>query len=89
MKICFKIWGGIGLFYNTLNLWDVLAYPQHVGGMTYLTAVVLIWIGGMLFFGLGALMPKSAPTPAVESPAEVTPPVAKDIFGTPIVITPV
>jgi hypothetical protein len=49
---------------------------------------VLIWIGGMLFFGLGALMPKSAPTPAVELPG---PPaaVAKDIFGTPVVATDV
>jgi hypothetical protein len=60
MKVLFAIWGGIGLLTNTFTLislfLDTRTSGVGVGTSSYASAIALIWIGGMLFFGLGSLL---------------------------------
>ena len=57
MKVLFFIWGGFGFLFNLATLLD-LHVPAAVGVGTsaYAAAVALIWIGGMVFFGMGSLI---------------------------------
>lgn len=53
----FATWGFIGLLgaiFNLLDLW--IRRPLNVADTTYIAATALIWIGGMLLFGLLALL---------------------------------
>jgi hypothetical protein len=57
MKVLFGLWGGIGFLGNLLSLINMFATSSiGVGTSAYAAAVALIWIGGMLFFGLGAIV---------------------------------
>jgi hypothetical protein len=57
MKIGFGIWGSVGFLVNLIVLADVhMGGAIGVGTAERATAVALIWIGGMLFFGLGAIL---------------------------------
>jgi hypothetical protein len=51
----FWFWGLIGLFYNAGTLTG-LTGSVGMGTSTYLAATSLIWIGGMVRFGFGALL---------------------------------
>jgi len=55
-KILFGLWGGFGFLFNLFNLIDVFSFNAGVELSTRVSAVALIWIGGMLFFGLGAIV---------------------------------
>ena len=54
----FWLWGGVGLFFNAGSLMG-LTGSVGVGTSAYLTATSLIWVGGMLLFGIGALLSNS------------------------------
>jgi hypothetical protein len=57
MKFMFVVWGGFGLFANLfLGIGSLLAPSVGVGTSAYVSAMALVWIGGMLFFGLGSLL---------------------------------
>jgi hypothetical protein len=57
MKFLFFFWGAIGLFFDVFELIDLHMRSEiGVGTSAYASAVALIWIGGMIFFGLGALI---------------------------------
>jgi hypothetical protein len=51
----FWLWGLIGLIYNGGTLMG-LTGSIGMGTSTYLAATALIWIGGMILFGFGALL---------------------------------
>jgi hypothetical protein len=51
MKVTFAIWGALGLIVNT----GYLLFISNIGSSSYACAMSLVWIGGMLFFGLGSL----------------------------------
>ena len=55
LSVFFWLWGVVGFFINALFF---LSIPSSVGVGTsaYIAACLLFWIGGMLFFGLGALV---------------------------------
>ena len=55
LTVLFWLWGGLGLFFNAGSLLG-LTGSVGVGTSAYLTATSLIWIGGMLLFGIGALL---------------------------------
>lgn len=55
LVVLFWIWGVVGLIYNTGTLMG-LTGSVGVGTSAYLTATALIWIGGMVLFGIGALL---------------------------------
>jgi hypothetical protein len=55
LAVLFWFWGGVGLAFNSGTLLG-LTGSVGVGTSAYLTATSLIWIGGMLFFGIGALL---------------------------------
>jgi hypothetical protein len=62
MKFMFVIWGGLGLLGNIVTLLSLFATNSvGVGTSAYVSAIALIWIGGMVFFGLGSLLFKKAP----------------------------
>jgi hypothetical protein len=52
---CFWIWGGFGLLLNVMSFLG-LSGSLGVGTSAYLAACLLLWIGGMVMFGLGALI---------------------------------
>jgi hypothetical protein len=58
LTVLFWLWGGVGLFLNAGSLLG-LTGSVGVGTSAYLTATSLIWIGGMLLFGIGALLSNS------------------------------
>ena len=51
----FWLWGIIGLLFNAGSLMG-LTGSIGVGTSAYLAATSLIWIGGMVLFGIGALL---------------------------------
>jgi hypothetical protein len=51
----FWLWGLVGLIYNAGTLMG-LTGSIGMGTSTYLAATALIWIGGMVLFGFGALL---------------------------------
>lgn len=55
LTVLFWIWGAGGLFYNGVSLL-LQQGAVGVGTSAYLTATALVWIGGMLLFGIGALL---------------------------------
>jgi hypothetical protein len=74
LMIAFWAWGAIGLL---IVLLDFGSLPSDVGVGTsaYMIVVEMIWIGGMLLFGVGALFlpPRSLPMPISEkAPLEAT-----------------
>jgi hypothetical protein len=57
MRIMFVLWGGLGLLINTINFIGMLGSVRGgivVGESSFASALALVWIGGMLFFGLGS-----------------------------------
>jgi hypothetical protein len=57
-SILFWLWGLVGLFFNA-GLLMGLTGSVGIGTSAYLTATSLTWIGGMLLFGIGALLSHS------------------------------
>jgi len=55
LGLLFWLWGGLGLLFNTVSLMG-LGTSVGVGSSAYLSATSLVWIGGMLLFGLGGLL---------------------------------
>lgn len=55
LAILFWMWGIPGLIMNSANLL-LLKGNVTVEISTYLSAATLIWIGGMILFGVGALI---------------------------------
>ena len=55
LAVLFWFWGGIGLLFNAGSLMG-LTGSIGVGTSAYLAATALIWIGGMVLFGMGALL---------------------------------
>ncbi len=55
LTVLFWLWGGAGLVLNAGSLLG-LTGSIGVGTSAYLTATALIWVGGMLLFGIGALL---------------------------------
>lgn len=55
LSLLFWLWGLVGLLFNAVTLMG-LTGSIGVGTSAYLTATTLVWIGGMLLFGLGALL---------------------------------
>jgi hypothetical protein len=55
LAVLFWLWGLVGLLFNAGSLMG-LTGSVGVGTSAYLTATSLIWIGGMLLFGMGALL---------------------------------
>jgi hypothetical protein len=51
----FWLWGSIGLLFNASALFGPTG-SIGVGTSAYLTATSMIWIGGMVLFGMGALL---------------------------------
>jgi hypothetical protein len=59
MKIMFVICGGLGLLINIFNFMSMFGSASSgigVGTSSFASAMALVWIGGMLFFGLGSLV---------------------------------
>jgi hypothetical protein len=55
LAFLFWLWGFLGLIFNAGSLLG-LTGSVGVGTSAYLTATSLIWIGGMVLFGMGALL---------------------------------
>jgi hypothetical protein len=55
LAVLFWIWGVVGLLFNAGTLFG-LTGSVGVGTSAYLTATCLVWIGGMVLFGIGALL---------------------------------
>ena len=55
LAVLFWLWGVIGLLFNAGTLFG-LTGNIGVGTSAYLTATCLVWIGGMVLFGIGALL---------------------------------
>ncbi|MDA9406508.1 MULTISPECIES: hypothetical protein [unclassified Bradyrhizobium] len=53
LVVLFWFWGGVGLLFNAGTLFG-LTGSIGVGTSAYLTATCLVWIGGMVLFGIGA-----------------------------------
>jgi hypothetical protein len=58
LSVLFWLWGIIGLLFNAGSL-SGLTGSIGVGTSAYLAATSLIWIGGMVLFGVGALLSHS------------------------------
>ena len=56
--LCFWVWGGFGLVLN-IGAFVGLGISISVGTSAYLAASSLLWIGGMIFFGLLGLISRS------------------------------
>jgi hypothetical protein len=63
MRVMFGIWGGVGLLGNIINfleliMWGAVHHGEGIGVGTsaYMGTMALIWIGGMLFFGMWSIM---------------------------------
>lgn len=55
LSVLFWLWGVVGLLFNAGTLFG-LTGSIGVGTSSYLTATCLVWIGGMVLFGIGALL---------------------------------
>lgn len=55
LAVLFWLWGVAGLLFNASTLFG-LTGNVGVGTSAYLTATCLVWIGGMVLFGIGALL---------------------------------
>jgi hypothetical protein len=55
LAVLFWIWGLAGLLFNGGALLG-LTGSIGVGTSAYLAATALVWIGGMMLFGIGALL---------------------------------
>jgi hypothetical protein len=55
LSFLFWAWGLIGFLFNAGSLFG-LTGSVGVGTSAYLTATSLIWIGGMVLFGIGAML---------------------------------
>jgi hypothetical protein len=55
LTVFFWSWGLIGLFYNGGALMS-LTGSVGIGKSAFLSASALVWIGGMVLFGIGALL---------------------------------
>lgn len=55
LAVLFWLWGCIGLLFNAGTLFG-LTGSIGVGTSALLAATALIWIGGMVLFGIGALL---------------------------------
>jgi hypothetical protein len=53
LAVLFWLWGVVGLLFNAGTLFG-LTGNIGVGTSAYLTATCLVWIGGMVLFGVGA-----------------------------------
>jgi hypothetical protein len=53
--ILFWLWGILGLLFNAGSLLG-LTGSIGVGTSAYIAASALVWIGGMIFFGIAALL---------------------------------
>ncbi|NYG49870.1 hypothetical protein GGD67_007369 [Bradyrhizobium sp. IAR9] len=58
LAVLFWLWGVVGLLFNAGTLFG-LTGNIGVGTSAYLTATCLVWIGGMVLFGIGALLAHS------------------------------
>ena len=56
MYIAFILWGSLGLILSLYSLLDIALGRGSTGTSAYVSALALIWIGGMLFFALGAIL---------------------------------
>jgi hypothetical protein len=73
LGLLFWLWGVVGLFFNAGSLMG-LTGSVGVGTSAYLTATSLIWIGGMVLFGIGAVLANSdfdGERPLPQDPDEV------------------
>ncbi|WP_146207692.1 hypothetical protein [Bradyrhizobium sp. SUTN9-2] len=55
LSALFWLWGIVGLLFNAGALMG-LTGTVGVGTSAYLTATSLVWIGGMILFGMGAML---------------------------------
>jgi hypothetical protein len=55
LAVLFWLWGCVGLLFNAGTLFG-LTGNIGIGTSAYLTATCLVWIGGMVLFGIGALL---------------------------------
>lgn len=55
LAVLFWLWGVAGLLFNAGTLFG-LTGSIGVGTSSYLSASCLVWIGGMVLFGIGALL---------------------------------
>lgn len=58
LTVLFWLWGVVGLLFNAGTLFG-LTGSIGVGTSALLAASALIWIGGMVLFGIGALLSQS------------------------------
>lgn len=58
LEYLFAVWGFLGFLVNLINGENLLFTTSSigVGASSYYGALATIWIGGMVFFGLGSLM---------------------------------
>jgi hypothetical protein len=72
LAVLFWVWGGLGLIFNLIAV-SGLTDTVGIRGPTDLTAACLLWIGGLVLFGLGALLAQSdfdGERPIVDDPSE-------------------
>lgn len=51
MRILFFVWGGFGMF---MTLFILFNPPTQ--NFSFVNSLMLMWIGGMVFFGLGSML---------------------------------
>lgn len=57
LRGAFWIWGCLGFAATALSSVSLFIQTSvGVGSSSYVTAIATLWIGGMLFFGLGAML---------------------------------
>lgn len=59
LAMLFWLWGIAGFFIVIVDALDTMSKLQSgvgVGQSSFLAAIATVWIGGMVFFGLGALL---------------------------------
>ena len=62
MRVCFYIWGALGLLITLAFGMQLTLSPSPltIAWLTYCVACELFWITGLLFFGIGAMLPPKA-----------------------------
>ena len=59
LVLCFWVWGFAGFAMVFLQFASTMAKTSEgvgVGSSSFLAAIALVWVGGLVFFGLGALL---------------------------------
>lgn len=59
LGLLFWIWGSGGFAVVILDMTELMSKLKDgvgVGSSSFLAAIAVVWIGGMLFFGMGALI---------------------------------